>query len=432
MLGIGWLFEDIPEGQPTKEMLDVVVPDRPVYLDAFDLHSCWVNSKALEELGITDETPDPVGGKIVRDANGKATGHLLETATFNMVWPLVNNVDPSTADKYARAVCKAYNETGVTTAVDMSMEKAHMDTLRRAEANGELTIRVVAHWFMNRRPDPADELAQVHEAARLAQETADSPMFRVVGIKIITDGTIDACTAALLEPYTDGTNCDAIWDEESLERVVVEADKLGLQIALHAIGDKAVRSAINALETAAKVNGTTGKRHRIEHLEYTDLADIPRLAKLGITASMQPVHVDPALMATWSRNLGQPRCQHGFAWRSFLETGALLAFGTDTPTAPHMPLHNMYIANTRKSPMDPDAVPLGPHHALPLDESIIHGTADSAFACFMEDKVGKLKQGMLADLIVLDRDVLSGEPGGLLQAQVKMTLLGGRKVFVAS
>lgn len=431
VLGISWQFGALPDATPHKGMLDDLFPDVPVYLDANDLHSTWVNSAALRELGITDETPNPIGGEIVRDpATGEATGHLQETVTVDMVWPLLSRVSDDARDAHLAATLRAYNETGVTTSVDMALERASLDTMRRAEAAGTLTVRVMGHWIIHRDPDPAKELAQVATAARMAAET-NSSRLRVMGIKIIVDGTIDGCTAALLEPYTTGTNAEPIWDAESLERVVAAADAAGLQVALHAIGDRAIRIAVDALEHAATVNGPRERRHRIEHLEYTDEADVVRLAPLGITASMQPVHIDPAIYSNWGEMLGDPRANRGFAWREFLDAGTTLAFGTDTPTAPYEPLHNMYIAATRKSPGDPSLAPHRPDNALPLEEAVVHGTRDSAWASFLHDRVGMVKEGLLADLILLDRDPFAAGPESLLTAQVVRTMLGGRTVHPA-
>lgn len=429
VLGLGWQFASIPNGQPRKEMLDDLFPDVPCYLDAFDLHSCWCNSAALRELSITNDTADPIGGEIVRDpVSREATGLLLENATIDWVWPLLGKINEATADFQLEATLKAYNETGVTSSVDMALQPAALNAMIRAEKKGTLTVRTIGHMYITRDPDPAKEMEQVQHAARLAKEI-NSDMLKVIGIKLITDGSIDGCTAALMEPYTNGKNCDPIWDVEPLQRVVVAADAAGLQIALHAIGDKAIRNAIDALEYAAKVNGSSGKRHRIEHLEYTDEADVGRLSKLGITASMQPVHIDPVIHSTWATMLGDPRKQRGFAWREFLDAGTLLAFGTDTPTAPYEPLHNMYIATTRKSPSDASLPPHAPHNALPLSDAVIHGTRDSAWASFLENKVGVLEAGLLADIIFLDHDPFADRPESLLTARVVRTMLGGRIVY---
>src|SRR5690606_11213859 len=160
-------------------------------------------------------------------------------------------------------------------------------------------------------------------------------------------------TAAMLEPYANGTNADPIWEYDALAPVVAAADAAGLQVALHAIGDRAVRVALDALAHAVEVNGPRPRRHRIEHLEYVDPADVPRLARLGVMASMQPVHADPAVQENWRAMLGDHRIDRGFAWPEFLDAGARLALGTDTPTAPYEPLRNMYVAATRRSAIDP-------------------------------------------------------------------------------
>lgn len=427
VLGVSWLFNAVPDGLPTRKMLDAFIDDRPVYLEANDLHSSWVNTRALEELGITADTPDPIGGEIVRDAEGAATGLLLENASYFMVWPLLANVDDATHDRHLAAAMRAYAETGVTTAVDMALDHAGLDTMLRADDAGALTLRLHAHWLIRRHDDPAQELAQVAEAVELAA-IHRRDHFRINGIKVVVDGTIDGCTAALIEPYSNGLNAEPIWPFDHLAPVVTAADAAGLQVALHAIGDQAVRTAIDAIAMASSTNGTDGRRHRIEHLEYVDEADVPRLAPLGITASMQPVHINPSTLANWEQVLGESRASRGFAWPEFVDAGTTLAFGTDTPTAPHEPLHNMYIAATRKSPTEPHLHPHRPDFALPLADAVRHGTGDAAWASFAEGRVGMLRAGLAADLIVLDIDPFAAEPESLLQARVLRTVCNGRTV----
>jgi predicted amidohydrolase YtcJ len=308
----------------------------------------------------------------------------------------------------------------------MALDGDALAAMERAERAGTLTVRIVAHWLVPRRGTAADHLAQVAEAARLA-ERHRSPWLRVTGIKLIVDGVIDGCTAALSEPYANGTNADPIWDYEALAPVVAAADAAGLQVALHAIGDKAVRIALDALEHAAEVNGPRPRRHRIEHLEYTDPADVPRLARLGVTASMQPVHADPAIQDNWRAMLGDSRVERGFAWPEFVEAGARLALGTDTPTAPYHALPNMYVAATRRSATDPALPPNQPRYALPLADAVRHATRDAAWACRADDR-GRLEAGLLADLVVLDRDPFADGPQALLDAQILRTVVGGRQV----
>jgi predicted amidohydrolase YtcJ len=427
VLGQGWQFSAVPGGVPTRQLLDSIIPDRPAYLDAADYHSVWVNTAALCELGITAATPDPVGGAIVRDATGEATGHLVETAALELVWPYLAGVATDTdRDAHLAAAMSAYSACGVTGAVDMALDGDALAAMARAERAGTLTVRIVAHWLVPRSGTAADQLAQVAEAARLAERHRSSRL-RVTGIKLIVDGVIDGCTAALSEPYANGTNADPIWDYEALAPVVAAADAAGLQVALHAIGDKAVRIALDALEHAAEVNGPRPRRHRIEHLEYTDPADVPRLARLGITASMQPVHADPAIQDNWRAMLGDSRVERGFAWPEFVDAGARLALGTDTPTAPYHPLRNMYVAATRRSAIDPALPPNLPRYALPLADAVRHATRDAAWACGADDR-GRLEAGLLADLVVLDRDPFADGPQALLDAQILWTVVGGRQV----
>ena len=246
------------------------------------------------------------------------------------------------------------------------------------------------------------------------------------------DGVIDGCTAAMLEPYANGSNAEPIWDLDAIAPVVTAADAADLQVAMHAIGDRAVRIALEAVEQAVERNGPRERRHRIEHLEYVDAADIQRLARLGVTASMQPVHCDPAIISNWLAMLGDHRGDRGFAWPEMTAAGALLAFGTDTPTAPLSPLHNMFIASTRRSALDPPLDPYLPHFALPLDEAITHGTADAAWACWGDDAFGRIRPGLAADFIVLDTDPFAAGPQALLGAGVVQTVAGGAGVHRVS
>lgn len=429
VLGTDWIHSVLPNNRPTKEMLDAVVSDRPVYLDAFDFHSCWVNSAALEELGIDDDTPDPVGGTIARDPEtGEATGHLLESAHFEMVTPLLAQVDDKVRDGYVSSALEAFARAGITTVVEMALEEDALESIARLQASGKLTVRVMAHMIIWRKGDTAEELEQVKRAAELAQEY-QGDWLRVGGVKIIGDGSIDACTAALSKPYTNGSSSDPIWAPEALDAVVETADAAGLQVAVHAVGDQAIRNTVDAMEKAMRVNGTSGRRHRIEHLEYARDEDIERMGKLGITASMQPVHMDPAYLQNWIAMVGQERANHGFAWPLHVAAGSVLAFGTDAPTTPHWSLPNMYIAATRKSPVD-DALPaLRPDWALPLEEAIVHGTRDSAWAAWLDHVTGVLKPGLAADIVVLDRDFFAQGPDSLLKTNVQLTMMNGEIVY---
>jgi predicted amidohydrolase YtcJ len=437
VLGKSWLFDAVPGGEPTAAMLDAVVPTRPVLLDANDYHSTWLNSLALEALGISDSTPDPAGGRIARDATGRATGFLEETAA-ELAWAHLDRVTTTARHRqHLRDATAALHAAGVTTVIDMGMGATSLETIAAAEADGELELRVVGHWLMSREGSTATHLAQVSEAVELSQiHTSDR--FRMTGIKFIVDGVIDGCTAHVAEPYTNGAMPDPIWDYEALAPVVAAADKAGLQIALHAIGDAAVRAALDAIENAYRENGTgphrTGaggsaeRRHRIEHIEYCDPVDIPRFAALGVTASMQPVHADPAIQDNWRAMLGPERSPGGFPAAALLASGARLVLGTDAPTAPYAPLPNLFIATTRRSAMDPALPPNEPKNALPLRDAITYATANAAWSCLAENRLGSIAPGRHADFIVVDPDVTDSDPERLLDAAVRQTVVGGRTV----
>ncbi|MEV7607131.1 amidohydrolase [Paenarthrobacter sp. NPDC089322] len=432
ILATGWLHGAIPGGVPSARMLDAVVANKPVYAFAYDFHSVWVNTAALVELGITAETKNPHGGTIRRDAQGHATGYIDENAFYDMVLPFLDaQASEDDHEVSLAAVQRAYRESGVTTACDMGFNEQDLETFQRADKDGTLTSRLIAYWRVNNTGSTGGNLAQVKRAADLAGGSS-SPFLRVVGIKVIIDGTIDGCTATLGMPYADGSNAAPIWSLDELKPVVAAADAAGLKVAMHALGDEAVRIAIGAVEHAVAVNGPRERRHRIEHLELVDRADVDRVASLGITASMQPVHADPAISENWCAKLGDERVDRGFPWPWITGAGARLAFGTDSPTSPHAPLPNMYVAATRASALDPSAGTNIPDFALPLAESIEHATRDSAWTCGADHEIGRLAAGLYADFVVLDTDVLAAEsPATLLDARVLLTVVGGRTVHDA-
>lgn len=428
VLGRGWLFDSVPDGAPTAAMLDAAVADVPVYLDANDYHSCWVNSAALAELGITRDTPDPIGGRIGRDESGEPNGLLYETAAQQHVWEhLASQATDADRDAAVERTIAAYLATGVTGVVDMAFDELGLAAFRRAaeRRGGRLPIRVVAHWFVANTGDEAANLAQVSRAVELARE-ADSPWLRVAGVKLVLDGVIDACTAAMRHPYADGSKADPIWPLDALKPVVAAADGAGLQVAMHAIGDAASGIALDALEHAIAVNGARDRRHRIEHLEYVDRADVARLARLGVVASMQPVHADPAIWANWAAMLGDERADRGFPWTEITDAGGVLAFSTDAPTAPHESLPNLYIAATRRSALDGSFPPNHPEYAVPLADAVRHATRDAAYSCREEHVRGRLAPGLAADFAVIDRDPFELGEASLLEARVVRTVVAGR------
>lgn len=433
IFGRGWLFDSLP-GTPTAAMIDEALAELPVYLEANDGHSWWVNQAALDELGIDCDTADPIGGRIARDADGEATGMLYETAVTQLVWAKLSDlIGDDDRDAAIERAVDSYLSAGVTGAVDMALGENELAAMLRVadRRGGALPFRIVAHWFVQNTGDEAANLAQVERAVQLAATHTDG-WPRIVGIKLVLDGVIDACTAAMNRPYADGGNEDPIWTLDEMTPVVTAADAAGLQVAIHAIGDRASDQAIDALARAAQANGTSGRRHRIEHLEYTSPETPRRLAELGITASMQPVHADPAIYDNWVAMLGDERPERSFAWPEYVDAGALLTFSTDAPTAPHEALHNMYVAATRRSALDASYPPNNPHLARPLAESIAHATRDAAASIHEEHRRGRVAPGLLADFAVVDADPFTDGEGALLTAAVVRTVLGGRTVFAST
>ena len=431
IVATGWKHGDIPGGAPDRGMLDAVVADRPVYAQAYDYHSIWLNTAALAECRIDSATQAPPGGAVHRDADGVATGLVDETAMHRLVWPVLEGFsDASDRGRALVAVLAAYAETGVVGSTDMALNEDDYEVMRQADAAGALTARISGFWRIQPTGDDADNLAQVRRAVELAERGA-TPFLRVTGIKVMVDGTVDGCTASLGRPYANGTHADPIWSLAELAPVVAAADAAGLQVAMHAIGDEAIRVAIGAVEIAVATNGPQERRHRIEHLEVVEAADIERLAALGITASMQPVHADPALQENWRRVLGDDRFERGYPWPELTGAGATLVLGTDSPTAPHAPLPNMFIAATRRSALDPSLPANIARYALPLAEAIVHATRDAAWASRSEHLHGRLATGLYADFIVLDRDIFALPVEELLRARVLRTVVGGRVVHRA-
>ncbi|PWN87636.1 amidohydrolase 3 [Acaromyces ingoldii] len=413
--------------------------DKPVYIESYDLHSSLLNSAALAELAIDADgrTPDPPGGKIVRDADGRATGWMQELAHLNVVAGFLQK--QTTTEEKRRAIENAFAAllgAGYTAVGDLLMEEDAFAILTSLEQEqGRLPVRVRAYWHVEPKPDLAESLKAIDRAKELQERRKGSEYLQVVGIKLVSDGVIDSCTASLLAPYRDGSNAEPIWPLDRLTAAVQRADELGLQCAIHAIGDLSVHNAVEALASLGRER-IVARRHRIEHLELSTAADVQKLGSLGITTSVQPVHADPALLDNWYNQLGGPHadrcCNRAFAYRDFLEAGAPIAIGTDAPTAPFPPLPNLHIATTRRSARDPQLdTRTTPQFALPLVAAVAAATQGAARACHVEHLQGSFAAGCSADFNVVDIDLFSPENEGkqmLLKAKVAQTFVQGKPV----
>ncbi|KAK7416852.1 hypothetical protein QQX98_004910 [Neonectria punicea] len=399
------------------------IDSRPIFIDSMDVHSMWCNSAALAELGVAD-MPDPVGGKIERDENGNMTGLLSEGAVVGIAWPhLAQAASQEERVQTILSAVEAYTASGYTGVVEMAMDELAWDAILTLHAQQpKLPMRITAYWLIKPGSE-AECIQQVDRAIELNRKfnRKTSPDLCITGIKIICDGTVDACTAALSKPYAIAPSPPAVWTEVQLAPVVKHASSSGLQIAIHAIGDDAIRTAVNVLEA----HTSPGGRHRIEHLELSSPEDAKRLGDLGITASIQPVHSDPAILREWPRLIGSHRCTRAFAYREFADSGALITLGSDSPTAPWDPLKNLYTATTRRSAREPECEEtVNKHFRLGLCEAVAAATAGAAKSVFAEDRVGSLEVGKIADFIVVD---MEWDAQSLLKAKVRDTYFGGKR-----
>ncbi len=424
----GSWFHPSTDGNELASQLDDLDP-RPIYINADDLHSVWLNTAALEEIGAAD-MKDPPGGKIWRDENGKPSGVLEETAAISIVWPYLSSLpSPEQRLDFVQDAFDAYMAAGYTGVVEMAMGEESWQIVQDYRAQrGELPIWMAAHWFIFPQDKAEDTLKQVDRAIELNRQfnATNNPQCRIAGIKVMCDGVVDACTASLKDPYShSGKNADTMWTAETLAPVLKKADEAGLQCALHAIGSAAIKLALDALE----VVGNPAGRHRIEHLETCAPEDVPRLGKLGITASVQPVHLDPAGLGAWQKLLGPSRCNDVFPYSAFAKFGAALALGTDSPPAPYNPLPNLYIATTRRSALEPEREDqTTPRFALDMAGAVSAATLGAAYSCFEDARVGRLEKGFAANLTVVD---MEWEASRLLDARTVETWVGGKKVFEA-
>ena len=426
VLGRGWLHSAVPNGKPTRQMLDAVMPDRPVYLEANDYHSGWVNTAGLAALQIDHDTPDPVGGEIVRDAERAPTGELKETAVLKAWDYFASIATAQDRDQLLANALEALAGAGITAVIDMALTPEDLETMERAERAGTLTARIRAHVLL---AEDRDIDAQISQAASAAA-THSSSWLSVVGVKIISDGVIDSCTAAMLRPFANGAHPPAIWEPAMLGPAVVAADAAGLQIAIHAVGDRAIRNALDAFQQIP-ADRRAHARHRIEHAELPDPADIPRFGELEIIASMQPVHADPAIRANWTAMLNDERSTRGYPWVA-LDAVTSLALGTDAPTAPYPPLENLHVAVTRRSALDPSLGAPPREEALALDAALRAMTIGAAWSCKDEGDRGSLEPGKLADFIVLNIDPFASASPELLGGRILRTVVAGSTVFDAS
>ncbi len=431
IVGRGWYYQTFAGGMPTRQLLDTLVPDRPAYFVAYDGHTGWANSKALAAAHITSRTPNPKNGSIVRDTRtGQPTGALKEAAMA-----LVSTVapQPTAEDKLAaiRAAVVEAHRLGVTSVQNAGGSPDDLALYDQLRKQNDLTVRIYQAFTADASVTEAD----LDRLERIRKQYADDPLLKSGGIKLILDGVIESHTAAMLEPYTNRTAVkgDSRFTVEQLNQVVSLLDRRGWQVMTHAIGDRAVRMALDAYEHAAKANPAParGRRHRVEHIETIDPADIPRFGTLGVIASIQPYHGLPSENPpdVWATNIGPDRAARGWLSGSIAKAGGRLAFGSDWPVMSLDPQMGLHVAVNRTTL---DGIPedgWNPDERLPLRRAIDAYTRQAAWASFDEQRKGSIARDMLADLVVLSENIFDRPAGRLADATVVVTVFDGKVVY---
>ncbi|MFF4780880.1 amidohydrolase [Streptomyces griseorubiginosus] len=437
--GGGWSLEAFPGGAPTAEALDAIVPDRPVFLPNRDHHGAWVNSRALERAGIDARTPDPADGRIERDADGNPTGMLQEGAV-HLVGKLVP--DPTPEDQLAallraQAVLHSYGVTAWQDAIVGAY--ANMadpaPSYLAALDQGLLTARVVgALWWDRERG--AEQIPEL--LAR--REELHRDRFRSCTVKVMQDGIAENHTAAMLTPYLTGCGCSSdnsgisFVEPGELKKYVTELDASGFQVHFHALGDRAVREALDAVESARTANGWRDTRHHLAHLQVVHPHDVPRFRALGASANLQMLWAahEPQMDELTLPFLGAERGARQYPFGDLLRAGATLAAGSDWPVSSPDPFQAIHVAVNRVSPGAPEGTPeFLPGQRLDLGTALAAYTAGSAHVNHLDDITGSITVGKSADLVVLDRDPFAGPPEEIAATRVLETFVEGRRVHTA-
>jgi len=408
-----------PANLPTKDLIDKVTPNNPVFVNRLDGHMAVANSLALKLAGVTKDTKDVAGGVIVRDANGEPTG-VLKDAAMDLVSRVIP--DPTFAQRLAaaEAATNYAASLGVTSAQDMQANQ-NLAVYQTLLQQGKLKTRLYAGAEL------ADWQSRAHVGIRHA---FGGPMLRTGTLKGYGDGSLGSSTAWFFEPYADTPSTSGVPSAEMphLYEHISAADKNGLQVMIHAIGDKTNATVLDIYERVEKEDGPSDRRFRIEHAQHLRVSDIPRFAKLGVVASMQPVHLTDD--GRWAeKRLGKERLKGTYAFKSLLASGAHVAFGTDWSVAPLNPLFGIYAAVTRRTTDDKNPNGWLPDEKISVDAAVRCYTLGSAYAEYQENEKGTLEVGKLGDMVILSEDIFTIDPTTIANVTVLKTIVGGRVVF---
>jgi len=430
VIGRGWLYGAFADGLPHRKILDEWIPDRPALLRCYDGHTLWVNSVALRLAGIDRTTKNPERGIIVKDPDtGEPTGVLKESAQR-----LVDHLYPKpTLEDKREAIRKGIalaHRLGVTSIQEAGTDKEDLAALESLRRDGELQLRT--HMALSGKPGMKDlDFEQLHETRQSFRG------LNTKSVKLVVGGVIESHTAVLLSPYTNRPTAGLpLYTESDLQRTIQRLDAEEWQIMVHAIGEGGVRMVLDAFELATQSNSTrkTPRRHRLEHIESIAEEDIPRFAQLGLIASMQPLHAEPNsnTFQVWAVNLGTERSKRAWVWKRFLDTGAQVAFGTDWPVVGLDPRPGLHVAMTRQTLSGEPPEGFVPSQRLSLQSAMRAYTEGSAYAEMEEKEKGTIKAGLLADLVVWDRDLEAVPTNEVHQAAVSTTIFDGKIVYRSS
>jgi len=424
VLGGNWDEQQWPTPRlPTRELVDAVAPDTPVFVNRYDEHMSLANSAALRLAGVTAKTPDPPGGLVVRDTRGNPTGILKDAAQA-----YVNKVVPApTPERRLRVLERALAHMaslGVTSVQDMGPDPEDVDLYAALAAKGKLTARI--------RAVPL-EMSLAGQLQASARKRPSSGFLQVSGAKGFADGSLGSTTAYFFEPYTDapasrGLLADEMQPLDGMRSRLVAIDRSGEQLCIHAIGDQAISMVLDLFADVERANGHRDRRPRIEHSQHVAPKDFDRYAQLGVIASVQPYHaIDDGKWA--DRRIGPVRVKTTYAFRSFLDHHVRLAFGTDWPVAPLDPLQAVYAAVTRATLDGKNPGGWVPEQKVSVEEAIEAYTLGAAYAEFKEREKGSITVGKLADLVLLSGDPFKVRPEAIRDLTVAMTIAGGKVVY---
>ncbi len=422
ILGGDWDHELWPGAiLPQRDWIDSLTPDNPVFVTRLDGHMGLANSLALERAGLTGATEAPAGGLIIRYPGSRRPTGLLKDNAMDVMWNAIPAASDSQRDSALARAMRHAAKLGVTMVAEMNGSWRNRAAYQRAHADGRLTLRVALYHSL------ADWRGLADTVTRYG--TGDE-WLRLQGLKGFVDGSLGSTTAAFDDPYTDdpSTPGTMVVSESSLRRSLGAADSAGLQLAIHAIGDRANALLLDVFDSLATAHGIRDRRWRIEHAQHLRPGDFERIARLGVIAAMQPYHaIDDGRWA--EKRIGPERIKTTYAFKSLLDAGALLAFGSDWTVAPLDPLRGIYAAVTRRTIDGANPDGWVPEQRVSVEDALRAYTATNAYGVFLEDRLGRLILGYAADIVVLDRSLMDIAPESLDQVRVEATIVGGRVVY---